>query len=127
MSLTRSPVRSTSAPFASKFDVITACDVETILRMLRTHPSAALVLEPAIFAPYSWEPLTEISWVCAARTFPLVICSTLDERRRGFELGAAAYLVKPTLPATLLDTLRQVVGIGRTGVWMRGIRPPLPH
>ena len=40
---------------------------------------------------------------------PVVLCSTLDERKRGMEMGAAAYLVKPVLPTTLLKTLRQVI------------------
>jgi DNA-binding response OmpR family regulator len=47
--------------------------------------------------------------MCAAQGIPLIVCSTLDERRRGIALGAAAYLVKPTLPATLLATLQQVL------------------
>ena len=29
------------------------------------------------------------------------------------ELGLTQYLVKPTLPTTLLDALQQVLGIGR--------------
>jgi DNA-binding response OmpR family regulator len=91
------------------FDVITAPDEDTLLHLLRTLPIAALVLEPAIFAARGWERLAAISCVCAERAIPLVVCSTLDERRRGIGLGVAAYLVKPTLPATLLDTLRHVI------------------
>jgi DNA-binding response OmpR family regulator len=39
----------------------------------------------------------------------IILCSVLDDRRRGMNLGAAAYLVKPVLPKTLLDTLKQVL------------------
>ncbi|HEX9370601.1 MAG TPA: hypothetical protein VF897_06320 [Roseiflexaceae bacterium] len=97
---------------AAAFEVIAATDEETILRTLRARPVAALVLDPTIFAANTWERVTDVSRACAERAIPLVVCSTLDERRRGIELGAAAYLVKPTLPATLLDTLRQVVERG---------------
>ncbi len=92
--------------------VITASDEETMLELLRTTPIAALVLEPAIFAAPGWDGLATISHMCAALGIPLIVCSTLDERRRGIALGAAAYLVKPTLPATLVATLRQVIGSG---------------
>lgn len=83
-----------------------------MLELLRTTPIAALVLEPAIFAAPGWDGLATISHMCAALGIPLIVCSTLDERRRGIALGAAAYLVKPTLPATLVATLRQVIGSG---------------
>jgi DNA-binding response OmpR family regulator len=94
------------------FTVISASDEETMLELLRTTPIAALVLEPAIFAAPGWDGLATISHMCAALGIPLIVCSTLDERRRGIALGAAAYLVKPTLPATLVATLRQVIGSG---------------
>jgi DNA-binding response OmpR family regulator len=91
------------------FEVIAAPDKDTVLRILHTRRVEALVLEPTIFVVCCWEQLAAISRVCAERGIPLVICSTLDERRRGIELGATTYLVKPTLPATLLDTLQAVI------------------
>ena len=45
----------------------------------------------------------------AKRDILLVLCSTLDERRRGIELGATMYLVKPTLPTTLPGALQAVI------------------
>ena len=81
-----------------------------MLNLLRTTPVAALVLEPAFFVTSGWDGVAAISDICATQGVPLVVCSTLDERRRGITLGAAVYLVKPTLPATLLATLRQVIG-----------------
>jgi len=92
------------------FDTLAVSDEDTVLDLLRTEQIAAVVLEPAMFAAQGWEQLSVIGRLCAERSIPLVICSTLDERRRGFTLGATRYLVKPTLPATLLDTLRQLIG-----------------
>ena len=98
---------------SSAFEVFAVPDQRSIVRMLRTLSVAALVLEPAIFDFPIWEQVMSVSGICAERGIPLVICSTLDERRRGIELGASAYLVKPTLPATLLSTLRQLMGAGQ--------------
>ncbi|MBK9715180.1 MAG: hypothetical protein IPO81_28415 [Kouleothrix sp.] len=93
------------------FEVLAAHDETTLLRTLSARRIAALVLEPAIFGR-GWTDIVAISRECAARGIPLVICSTLDERRRGMELGATIYLVKPTLPSILLDTLQNVIGSG---------------
>lgn len=97
--------RALSAGFA----VVTAGDEQTLLYELRTHPLAGVILEPAIFRVRSWEQTELIGRLCAARQIRLVICSTRDERQRARELGATSYLVKPTLPATLLETLRKVL------------------
>ena len=92
------------------FEVIPAPDEQTVLDMLYTRHIRVLVLEPMMLADRGWEQLAAISRVCTERGIALVICSTLDERRRGIELGAAAYLVKPALPTTLLGSVRQVIG-----------------
>src|SRR5690349_20678705 len=90
---------------SNTFTVLAAPDEAALLHLLHTAPVAALVLEPALFPTPGWDHLTAISRVCAEQGIPLVVCSTLDERRRGLALGAAAYLVKPTLPETLRDTV----------------------
>jgi DNA-binding response OmpR family regulator len=92
------------------FHVIAAPDAHALLAALHTHPVAVVVLEPTLFGAQSWARLPEISSACSERGIPLIICSTLDERRRGIELGATMYLIKPTLPATLLDAVRRVLG-----------------
>jgi DNA-binding response OmpR family regulator len=91
------------------FEVLVAPDQDAVLHLLQTRRLAALVLEPAIFVLGGWEQVVTVSELCAAAHVPLVICSTQDERRRGIELGAAAYLVKPTLPAALLEAVRAVI------------------
>jgi DNA-binding response OmpR family regulator len=107
------PDQATSALYqrtlGGVFTVLAAHDDVTILELLRSHPVAAVVIEPALFAANSWEQLQTVGRACAEAGTALVICSTQDERRKGRDLGAAAYLVKPTLPATLLETLRQLL------------------
>ena len=39
----------------------------------------------------------------------VVVCSILDERRRGVESGVDAYLIKPVTPAALAATLTNVL------------------
>ncbi len=91
-----------------EYTILTCDRVAKALELLRTQPVAAVVFEPFLHEKQDWSLLTAVKKLPGAARIPVVLCSTLDERLRGMEMGAAAYLVKPVLPATLLDTLRQV-------------------
>jgi len=90
------------------YQVVACSDEHEALEVLRTQALCALVLEPALLGGRGWALLTAIKNSPQAQDLPVVLCSTLDKRRRGLELGAAACLVKPVLPTTLLETLRRV-------------------
>jgi DNA-binding response OmpR family regulator len=85
------------------------CGAEAdLFELLATVDICAIVMEPAVADGAGWRIAERLR--DAAPALCLVLCSTLDERRRGMSLGAAAYLVKPILPTTLLETLQQVLG-----------------
>jgi DNA-binding response OmpR family regulator len=90
------------------FQVFGCCDSCAALEMLRVHDIRAIVLEPGAVDSGGWDLLSDLK--AGTRAIPVILCSTLDERKRGLELGASAYLVKPVLPAALLETLRLVTG-----------------
>jgi DNA-binding response OmpR family regulator len=107
------PDQATSALYertlGTVFSVLTVRDEATLLELLRSQVIAAVVVEPALFTRSRWDQLELVGRACARARVPLLICSTQDERRRGYAAGAAAYLVKPILPATLLEAVRQVI------------------
>jgi DNA-binding response OmpR family regulator len=84
------------------------------LALIGSEAISAVVLEPALEGGSGWELLSRLSGALAGRNVPIILCSTLDERRRGLLLGATVYLVKPILPALLLETLRRVMPPGET-------------
>lgn len=96
------------------FAVIVALDEGALVQALYARPVAILALEPMIFARQRWERLGAVCRLCAELGAPVVVCSTLDERQRGLALGVASYLVKPALPARLLDALRLAARGGRS-------------
>jgi DNA-binding response OmpR family regulator len=89
------------------FQVFGCCDARAALQMLRAHDIRAVVLEPGAVEG-GWDLLSDLKDAAGLRTIPVILCSALDERKRGLELGASAYLVKPVLPATLLEAVRRV-------------------
>jgi DNA-binding response OmpR family regulator len=92
-----------------EYQVFTCTDERAAIEVLDTRTISAVVLEPALDSGQGWHLLATIQEACRRRTIPIIVCSTLDERRRALELGVAAYLTKPVLPVTLQDTLRQVI------------------
>jgi DNA-binding response OmpR family regulator len=92
------------------FRVFACCDERAALELLHTHDIRAVVLEPGAADGSGWDLLADLKHVAGARAIPVILCSALDERKRGLELGASAYLVKPVLPAALLEALRRVTG-----------------
>ena len=88
--------------------VFACCDERDVLELLRTHNICAVVLEPGLAGGGGWSLLVTIKQAGDTRAVPVILCSTLDERKRGIDLGANAYLIKPVLPATLLDVIRRV-------------------
>ena len=65
----------------------------------------AVVLELTALDDEDWSFIARLRATERSRQLPVVICSTLDARRRGTELGVAAYLIKPVTPQVLLSVL----------------------
>ena len=91
------------------YQILACSETQQALALLQAHSVAAVVLEPSTPDEQGWSLLAAIKSLPGSAPIPVVLCSTLDERKRGMEMGAAAYLVKPVLPTTLLKTLRQVM------------------
>jgi DNA-binding response OmpR family regulator len=90
------------------FHVITCTDISSALDIIREYEPSAVVLEPAGLGKKGWDFLTTLKSMPDLQSVPVILCSTLDERRKGLEMGAISFLLKPVLPSTLLLVLRQV-------------------
>lgn len=90
------------------YHVLATCEIATALDLLGSQRIAAIVLEPA--GPRGWDLLAEVQRMTGGARVPIILCSTQDERRRGMQLGASAYLVKPVLPHKLAEAVRRVIG-----------------
>ncbi len=93
------------------YQVLTTASVEQTLQVLQTTDVAAVVIEPAGLDDAGWKLVAAIRSMHPRDTVRVILCSALDERKRGMALGVAAYLVKPVLPVTLLDTLDHVLQV----------------
>jgi DNA-binding response OmpR family regulator len=90
------------------FHVITCTEIAAALDAIQEYEPCAVVLEPAGLGKKGWDLLVTLKSTPALQSVPVILCSTLDERRKGLEMGAISFLLKPVLPSTLLQVLRQV-------------------
>jgi DNA-binding response OmpR family regulator len=89
---------------------VVACDDEQeAYSLLQSKAISVIVLEITALQDQDWTFVTAARTLPGYADLPIIVCSTVDERRRGAELGVAAYMVKPVVPKTLLDTVNLVL------------------
>jgi DNA-binding response OmpR family regulator len=93
---------------SQEYEVLARNNEIGALEVLSSGNVRAIILEPALGGGRGWAILAAIRNAIRQRPIPLIVCTTSDERKRGLEMGAAAFLVKPILPSVLLATLRQL-------------------
>ena len=76
-------------------EVVTAEDGRTGLELVRRLHPAAVVLDIRLPELDGWDLLALLKADPATAPIPVVVVSMIDERGKGFALGAAEYLVKP--------------------------------
>jgi signal transduction histidine kinase/DNA-binding response OmpR family regulator len=85
--------------------VVSAGDGEEGLDTVRRLSPAGVVLDILLPGIDGWDVLAQLKADPGTAAIPVVVVSMLDERGRGFALGAAEYLVKPVGKEQLLAAL----------------------
>jgi GAF domain-containing protein/CheY-like chemotaxis protein len=80
------------------------------LRLVRELRPAAVTLDIMMPDLDGWTVLAAIKGDPELASIPVVLMSIVEEKKRGYALGAADYLVKPVDRAALMETLRNICG-----------------
>jgi len=91
-----------------EYRVLTCTDELEASAVLGVEDVSAVVVEPVALGEDGWAHLAAMTHMPSQEPVPVLVCSTQDDRRRDFALGAVACLVKPVLPTTLLAALRRL-------------------
>jgi signal transduction histidine kinase/CheY-like chemotaxis protein len=94
--------------------VTTARDGQSGLAAVRRTRPDAVLLDIRLPGIDGWAVLKALKSEEETRDIPVIVVSIVDERARGVELGAAAYLVKPVRREELLSALAAVGAPVRT-------------
>jgi CheY-like chemotaxis protein len=94
----------------SGFAVVTAGGGQEGLRLARELRPAAVTLDIMMPDVDGWTVLAAIKGDPELAGIPVVLMSIVDQKNRGYALGAADYLVKPVDRAKLVETLTNICG-----------------
>ena len=92
------------------FAVTTARGGQEGLRLVRELHPAAVTLDIMMPDLDGWTVLAAMKGDPALASIPVVLMSIVEEKNRGYALGAADYLVKPVDRARLIEALRNICG-----------------
>jgi GAF domain-containing protein/CheY-like chemotaxis protein len=92
------------------FAVVAARGGQEGLRLVRELRPAAVTLDIMMPDLDGWTVLAAIKGDPELAGIPVVLMSIVDQKNRGYALGAAEYLVKPVDRAKLVETLRNICG-----------------
>jgi CheY-like chemotaxis protein len=92
------------------FAVVAARGGQEGLRLVRELRPAAVTLDIMMPDLDGWTVLAAIKGDPALASIPVVLMSIVDQRNRGYALGAADYLVKPVERSKLVETLTGICG-----------------
>jgi CheY-like chemotaxis protein len=106
--------------------VVTADGGREGLRLARELHPAAVTLDVIMPDIDGWTVLAAIKGDPALADIPVILMTIMDERNRGYSLGAADYMVKPVDRERLTMVLRSIVGIAGRHVLVVGRRHPAP-
>jgi len=94
----------------SGFVVVTAGGGQEGLRLVRELRPAAVTLDIMMPDLDGWTVLAAMKGDPVLAATPVVLMSIVDQKNRGYALGAADYLVKPVDRAKLVETLTNICG-----------------
>ena len=122
---TRPCATSWSASFKEGFSVVTAANgIEGLRRAREVHP-AAITLDVMMPDLDGWTVLAALKGDPALADIPVILVTIVDEKDRGYALGATDYMVKPIDRERLASVLRASAATvrRRTRWWSRTTRP----
>ncbi len=85
--------------------VVTAKDGEEGLKLARELNPAVITLDVLMPGADGWQVLKELKADSALAEIPVVMCTILDEKNKGYALGAADFMTKPVSRDKLHDVL----------------------
>jgi CheY-like chemotaxis protein len=94
----------------SAFQIVPAATVQQARQALKQFVPQAVVLNILLRGEDAWPLLAELKEGEATRDVPIIVVTSVDDRRKGLALGANAYAVKPVERHWLLDQLRRLTG-----------------
>ena len=88
------------------YTIIEVNNSNDVVARVKEHAPAAILLDILMPDKDGWHVLKELKQDALTRDIPVIICSIIGDKNKGFELGAADYLTKPIVESELVNALK---------------------
>lgn len=92
------------------YEVIGITDSENIVSQVKEYDPCAILLDVVLPTKDGWTILKDLKDDPFTKDIPVIMCSIISDKNRGFSLGAANYLTKPISENKLVDAIKQLDG-----------------
>ncbi|MFN8454408.1 MAG: PAS domain S-box protein [Anaerolineae bacterium] len=90
------------------YQVVGLSQNHDILAQIKVLTPSAILLDVRLPGRDGWGILNDLKKDPYTKDIPVIICSTIDDKHRGFTSGAADYLLKPVTKQELVKALKHV-------------------
>jgi CheY-like chemotaxis protein len=90
------------------YRIIQVDNTGEVIEQVKDHAPFAILLDILMPDQDGWNILKDLKQDPFTKDIPVVICSIMSDRNRGFALGAADYLTKPIVESELVNALNNV-------------------
>lgn len=90
------------------YKIISITDPTKALEQIRSLKPFAITLDIMMPKLDGWQVIEKLKSDPETKDIPIVICSILDNREKGYELGATDYLIKPILEDELVEAINSL-------------------
>ncbi|GAB4424892.1 MAG: hypothetical protein Kow0031_04160 [Anaerolineae bacterium] len=90
------------------FQVVGVTRGKDALAVVKQQAPHAVLLDIVIPDKDGWSLIKELKEDPFTRNIPVIICSIVSDKNRGFSLGASNYLIKPIVEDDLVSAVRQL-------------------
>ncbi|MBI5932234.1 MAG: GAF domain-containing protein [Chloroflexi bacterium] len=95
------------------YQVVALSDPTRAVERVKLLKPMAVTLDIMMPGYDGWRVLADLKSNPETRDVPVIVCSIIEDREKGFSLGAADYLVKPIIEDDLLNSLDRLNSDGR--------------
>jgi CheY-like chemotaxis protein len=88
------------------YQVIGINNSKDVIPQIKQHAPSAILLDVLMPDKDGWGVLRELKEESFSKEIPVIICSIVSDKNRGFSLGAADYLTKPIVESELVKALK---------------------
>lgn len=90
------------------YQVKAITDPETALEQVKSIKPLAITVDIMMPKKDGWQVIKTLKSDPETKDIPVIICSILDNKEKGYELGASNYLVKPILEDELVEAINRL-------------------